>query len=290
MFIFLDGVGLGVSNPKVNPFVAARTPFLESLLGGKLNGATGEKTEALFTFKHLDANLGHPGLPQSATGQTALLTGKNGADIMDGHYGPYPGPTLKKVLDEGSLFSEMPKGSAALANAYPPGYFAALKRRKQKMNVPVYAALQAGLRQRTLEDYLKGDALSVDLTGAYLQGLEPNLELITPAESGQRLVDMARRYSFAFFDFWSTDYAGHRSSFADCVTLIEKLDEFLSTALDASEDLTCLLTSDHGNLEDKTTKGHTRNTVPLIVCGAEASAFAHASSILDIAPILRKLL
>ena len=37
-------------------------------------------------------------------GQTTLLTGLNGAEIMRGHYGPWPGPTLKRTLDEGTLF------------------------------------------------------------------------------------------------------------------------------------------------------------------------------------------
>ena len=84
LFLFLDGVGLGSDNPKVNPFVAARTPFMEGFLGGKLTASLAERLEPEFTFKHLDARLGFEGLPQSATGQTALLTGKNGAEIMAG--------------------------------------------------------------------------------------------------------------------------------------------------------------------------------------------------------------
>ena len=53
---------------------------------------------------------------------------------MNRHYGPWPGPTLKKVLDEGTLFSEVVNsgGKAALANVYPRGYFWALEHGKQK--------------------------------------------------------------------------------------------------------------------------------------------------------------
>lgn len=285
-------MGLGTDNPDQNPFVIARTPFLTTLLGGKLSASLPEKRESELVFKHLDATLGHAGLPQSATGQTALLTGKNGADIMQGHYGPWPGPTLKKILDEGSLFSETGAagGRAALANAYPPGYFRAVERGKQKVNVPVYAALQAGVKQRDLDDYAAGNALSMDLTGAYVQRLEPTVPLITPQESGRRLINLAQEYSFTFLDFWPTDRAGHRSSFADCVDLIETLDAFLSETLSAPDNLTCLLVSDHGNLEDKTTKGHTRNAVPLIVCGSQAQRFAGAESILDVAPKVREVL
>ncbi len=36
LFLFLDGVGLGLDDVSVNPFVAAKTPILEHLLGEKL--------------------------------------------------------------------------------------------------------------------------------------------------------------------------------------------------------------------------------------------------------------
>ena len=177
LFLFLDGVGLGSDDPTVNPFVAAQTSFLEQLLGNKLTVFLLEGSRANFVFKPIDARLGFDGLPQSATGQTALLTGRNGAEIMNGHYGPWPGPTLKRVLDEGTLFSEvLAEGrKAQLANVYPPGYFRALAGRKRRVNVPVYAAQAAGLELYDLEDYRKGRGVSVDLTGDYLRQLDADL-------------------------------------------------------------------------------------------------------------------
>jgi phosphopentomutase len=44
-------------------------------------------------------------------------------------------------------------------------------------------------------------------------------------------------------------------------------------SLDANETL-LLITSDHGNIEDLTTKTHTRNPVPLILYGAGAAPCA----------------
>ena len=35
LFIFLDGVGLGVDDPNINPFARLEMPFLQSLLGGQ---------------------------------------------------------------------------------------------------------------------------------------------------------------------------------------------------------------------------------------------------------------
>ncbi|CAN5872819.1 metalloenzyme [soil metagenome] len=292
LFVFLDGVGLGVDDPAANPFVAARTPFLDELLGGDLTASLPKRLEPRFTFKHLDARLGYSGLPQSATGQTALLTGKNGAAVMNGHYGPWPGPTLKTVLDGGTLFSDMLEsgGRAQLANAYPPGYFAAVAAGKQKENVPVYGAKVAGLSLQTLQDYRAGNAASVDLTGEYLQRFEPDLPLLTPFETGQHLAELATRADFTFFDFWPTDATGHRGSFAEAVALVEKLDAFLSGVVTGLDGVTLLITSDHGNLEDKTTRSHTTAPVPLLVIGPGAEFFREADSLLDVAPLIREVL
>ena len=76
MFLFVDGVGLGSLDPATNPFVRARTPTLRALLGGPLAGPESVES-AMATLVPLDARLGVSGLPQSATGQTALLTGEN---------------------------------------------------------------------------------------------------------------------------------------------------------------------------------------------------------------------
>lgn len=290
LFIFLDGVGLGSDDSGINPVVVAQTPLLDDLLGGKLTASLQERCEPDLVFKQLDATLGFSGLPQSATGQTALLTGKNGAEIMKGHYGPWPGPTLKKELDKGSLFSEtLTQGKRAqFANVYPPGYFRALNAAKLKVNVPVYAARSAGLELARLERYEEGKAISVDLTGEYLQRYSPTLAKLSPYDMGKRLADLSRDASLTFFDFWPSDETGHRGSFAEAVTLLEKLDAFFKGVTENLRDVILLLTSDHGNLEDKSVKTHTRAAVPLLVLGPGAEAFEESSSLLDISPHIRK--
>lgn len=278
-------MGLGASNPAVNPFVVARTPFLRSLLGGPLTAERRVVATSDLHFRSLSATLSHDGLPQSATGQTTLLTGLNGADIMRGHYGPWPGPTLKRTLDKGTLFSEVTGsgGRAALANAFPPGYFRALASGKQRVNVPVYAAQAAGVRLLTQADYDAGKAVSADLDGAYLGVPQPL------PETGAQLARLAAGADLTFFDFWLSDTAGHRWTFAEAVTLIEKLDGFLAGLVPALGQTTLLVTSDHGNLEDKSTRSHTRNPVPLLAIGPQAAAFAETQSLLDVAPALRRV-
>ncbi len=288
LFLFLDGVGLGRDDSSINPFAAAKTPFLESLLGGKLTGRLEPFATNDIIFRHLDATLGFSGLPQSATGQTTLLTGKNGADIMRGHYGPYPGPTLKKELDQGTLFSEVISlaQQATLANLYPPGYFRAIETKQQKYNVPVYAAKQAGLDLLQIDDYRAGNAVSVDMTGTYLHRHDMTLPPLSAFQMGKRLATIARQNVFTFFDLWLTDQAGHRWSFADCVSLIETLDDFVRGVVENLADVTLLITSDHGNLEDKSVKTHTLADVPLLVVGKDVGIFADAKTLLDVAPMI----
>lgn len=282
-------MGLGSSDPTVNPFAAARTPLLTSLLGGPLTAERPAVVQGERLFLPLDAGLRLSGLPQSATGQTALLTGINAAEVMARHYGPWPGPTLKRVLDRGTVFHHVVQtgGRAALLNAFPPGYFAALestrRRGKVRVNVPVYAARAAGLTLRTQTDYHEDRAISADLDGSHLGAPRPL------GEAGGVLGAIAQDYALSFFDFWLSDTAGHRWTFGASVALIEKLDAFLAGVVAALGEVTLLITSDHGNLEDKTTRSHTRNPVPLIVLGPRASAFEGVRDLTDLAPVVRIL-
>jgi hypothetical protein len=279
LFVFVDGIGLG-DDAEYNPLASADTPTLQSLLGGSLTALRSKFTEADIHFGKLDACLGVTGLPQSATGQASLLTGKNAAVHMGRHYGPYPGPTVKKLLEHRTLFHDLP--NSTLANVYPPHF-----QQRARLNAVVYAAVQAGLSLGNFEDYQHGRAISADLTGDYLAkvaGASPK----TPFAMGEQLAQLAQEQAFTLFDFWLSDEAGHRWTLADARALVTRLDAFLAGVLSARKNLTVLLTSDHGNLEDKTRKTHTRAEVPLIVVGDGAPVFANATSLTDIAPAVRR--
>lgn len=290
--MFLDGVGLGEANPTFNPLAAARTPTMDWLFRGRLTVDLEPFAGSRRLFRHLDPCLGCAGLPQSATGQAALLTGHNAAREMNGHYGPYPGPTIRRLLAAGTLFSDVlaADGSACLANAFPPSYLRSVAESGRRMNAFVCAARMAGLDLFGLESYRAGTAVSADLDGAYLFELDPANPRLKPAQAGRRLARIASKCDLTFFDFWLSDAAGHRWSLADATTLIEKLDGFLAGLLPALGDVTLLITSDHGNVEDKRVRTHTSNAVPLLACGPAAPAFADASSLLDVAPAVRRAL
>lgn len=288
LFLFLDGVGLGQDDPDINPFAAAGMPCLRSLIGGPMTASLPTRVTAGLRYGRLDAGLGHPGLPQSATGQTTLLTGINGAEAMHGHYGPWPGPTLRRYLEGATLFNQAPGGSA-LANVYPADYFRALGTRRLRPNAPVVAAQAAGVRLRTMDDYLAGNAVPADLTGAYFEQEDSKNASIEPREAGVRLGLLARANAFTFFDLWLTDRYGHQRSEHRAVELLQRFDAFLAGLLTTLGPTTLVLTSDHGNLEDLTTKGHTPNPVPLLVVGPGTPAFAHAAGLADVAPAIRSL-
>ena len=55
----------------------------------------------------LDACLGVDGIPQSASGQASLMTGRNVSAILGFHEGPKPNPAIIDILKEGSLFSHL---------------------------------------------------------------------------------------------------------------------------------------------------------------------------------------
>ena len=289
VLLFLDGVGLGPRDPELNPLVAADTPVIAGLIGGQLHEAAGPITTSDVVFRSLDATMGFDGLPQSATGQTAILTGNNAAAAMSRHYGPWPGPTLRKMLAAGTLFDVGVRvAGAALANAYPAGYFAAQTRRRYRPSAVVFAATESGLGLRVLEDYKSGNAVAADLTGEHFVGLDSEAVRAGPEGSAQALVRVAAENSFTMLDIWLTDHYGHRQDHASGKALIERFDAFLGALVEGPRSLvadgaTVLVTSDHGNLEDLSSGSHTRNEVPLLVVGPGAAEFEAAAGLPDIA-------
>ena len=278
--LFLDGVGLGVKDPSVNPLFAARMPALRSLFGGELPSlARSRISSGAATVLPLDATLGVPGFPQSGTGQTSLFTGVNGAAVAGKHFGPHPYSTLKPVIAERNIFRRLRDAgkSTLFANAFPQRFFDYLGSHPGRMTVTTLSATTSGLPLLRAEDLARGMAVSADITNAGWLALGyPDIAVIPPAEAGKRLSGLSREHHFVLFEYWKTDYAGHAMDPREAVNVLETFDAMLRgiiDSLDANETL-LLITSDHGNIEDLTTKTHTCNPVPLILYGAGAASCA----------------
>jgi 2,3-bisphosphoglycerate-independent phosphoglycerate mutase len=270
LMVFVDGVGLGNPDPATNPLVRAETPTLRRLLGGPLAGHTPVQTSQA-TLVPLDARLGVAGLPQSATGQVAILTGANAAALVGRHVTAYPTQALRTLLEERGLFTQLRQRGvgATLANAYTPEYFAAVAARRLRHAAITLHALQAGLRLRGMDDVRAGCAVYQDLTNARLREWGHAVPLISPEEAGRRLASLAEAQAFTLFEYFQTDLAGH-GRVANRLGVVEQFDRFLGgvlTGTDLDETLV-VVTSDHGNLEDERTDGHTLNPVPALLVGA----------------------
>jgi len=274
LFLFMDGIGLGPDHPETNPLAAATMPHLNALLQGHklVSGAVPLETDRA-TLLALDPNMNVTGLPQSATGQASLLTGKNVPEIVGTHYGPKPNPAVREVLFGGTLFSILKQGGyqAALLNAYPKQYFEAVDSGKRLYSAIPQSVVFAEIPLKGTEDLYSGEALSADFTG---EGWRTHLKLedvpvFPPYEAGQNLARLASRYDLAFFEFWPSDVAGHRQDRNDAISLLEGFDEVFGGLLDSWDDESglILLTSDHGNLEALDTRRHTDNPVPALVIG-----------------------
>jgi hypothetical protein len=282
LFLFLDGIGLGVNDPEVNPFAEVDMPNLQGLLAGNkllldtitASSADGNRIDASrATLLALDAGLGVEGLPQSATGQAALLTGKNVSAEIGYHYGPKPNQDVAAYLRNGNLFSSLAAQGykSALLNAYPPGYFSAIQSGRRLYSTIPLAVVSAGIPLKTLDDLKNGQALSADFTA---QGWRERLDLpetpvLTPIQAGERMAALVEDYDLAFFEYWLSDYAGHSQDMQAAHNLLVTFDQVLGGLLDNWNDQEgmILITSDHGNMEDLSTRRHTANPVPALLVG-----------------------
>jgi 2,3-bisphosphoglycerate-independent phosphoglycerate mutase len=277
LILFLDGIGLNGDNPNRNPFAVARMPTLENLLGRqRLLASSAPYVGQQATLLAVDARLGVDGVPQSATGQACLLTGRNVPAEIGSHYGPKPNPPITAILKRNNLFAMVLQrgGSAALLNAYPPRYFEAIRSGRRLYSAIPLAATTASLALKTAEDLQNGQALAADFTGAgwAAQPGFPPAPIYTPDEAGAILARLSQQVDLAWFEYWLTDYAGHRGTMAQSVSLLETFDAVLGGLVGAwemSRDL-IVITSDHGNMENLDKRGHTNNPVPAILIGPKS--------------------
>lgn len=277
LFIFLDGIGLGANNLETNPFSRARMPNLSRLLNGRLL----VKESAPYHGEHaslvaVDAAVGVSGLPQSATGQAILLTGKNIPAELGYHYGPKPNPAVAEYLKDDTLFSNLAKAGkrAALLNAYPPRYFDAIDSGKRLFSSIPMAVTNAGIPLFRHEDLFAGRAFSADFTGEGWRTMLgfPDAPVMAPHEAGKKLVSLAMEYDFSLFEYWASDYAGHKQQMDTAIELMETFDGVLGGLLEAmGNELLVVITSDHGNMEDVSTRRHTDALVPALVIGEKAA-------------------
>lgn len=317
LLIFVDGVGLGPADPATNPLAAAELPVLRGLLGGRApvaapaarparagtpamagTPATAGDGAASAVLLGLDARLGVDGLPQSGTGQTSLLAGVNGARLFGRHQGPWVPTPLRAMLRRDSLLARARDGGRdiAFANAYPAELLRdrpAGGRRGRGARMlhagPPLAALGAGVLTRHADALRDGRAVASEIVndGWRLRLGHTELPTPAPAEAGETLARIAAAHDLTLFAHYTTDLVGHRGTFEEAVSAIERVDAFLGGVLAGlSSDTLLVVASDHGNLEDVRAQ-HTLNPALALVAGAGSAAVARRlHSLVDVAPAL----
>jgi len=288
LVLFLDGVGLGEPDPAINPFAKTATPTLRRLLGGPMVAQETVSRPGVLLLS-ADATLGVAGLPQSATGQTALLTGCNAPAIAGRHVSTYPTAELRDLLSEHSIFARARRRGlrVVLANTYSPEYFSAVALRRLRVAAVTYAAQAAGVRLRSIDDLRSGRAVFHDLVNLRLRRWGHDVQALTPRLAGHRLSEIAADADLTFFEFFLTDLAAHGRTALSPDAVIGMMDELLAGIIERLDARTTLLvTSDHGNIEDCRTSAHTRYPVPVLAIGSQSGAFRDVRTITDVAPAI----
>jgi hypothetical protein len=279
LLVFVDGLGLGPEEPDRNPVFSGCCPRLAGLL----------RAEA----KPVDACMGVPGLPQSATGQASLLTGVNAPALVGRHVEGLPGPQLKQLVRDRNIFSALLQRGyhATFANAYYADRVEEIRSRRMQ-SVTTVASLAAFNGVRMTADMLAGRAVYQDLTRQFLRARGYAGPLVTPRESGEHLLRIAAAHDFTLFEYFQTDRVAHKGTLDDIRRVLGQLDEFLGVVLahPGTPGRLLLLVSDHGNVEDHYTRQHTANPVPFVAVG-EGAAFlrGRVRSLVDVCPALLDL-
>ena len=289
LLLFLDGVGLAPSGP-ANPLSWVPMPSFENLLGGPFT-IERVQTRPELCLRPIDATLGVPGLPQSATGQSALYTGINTARRLGHHVAAFPGPRLRAHLERGSIFRVLARrgASAVLANAYSPRYEELVRARRLRWPASVWALRAGGGRLRGLAELERGEAVTWDVTRDHWGGganeTAPAAPLVSPEQAGRDLTAIAAAHRLTLYETHLADLAGHGRYGLTAAEALRRIDGLLAGVIASRPaDATVVVVSDHGNVEDGTHTLHTRNPVPLLAFGAHAANFRRVRSLTGVAP------
>lgn len=307
LYLFLDGVGLGPDSDD-NPFASTATPHLRHLIGRPFIDGPILSRDGLL-FRGIDATLEVEGLPQSATGQTALFTGINAARAVGMHIATYPTQALRDIIARHSIFKRAAAAGrrVTFANPFHEVYWRAVAEGRVRLSATTLAIQAAGVTFRDLADLERGEAVFWDITheAAATRRFRPRARRradgndepapdyafpvapITADEAGRRLARLAAAHDLTLYESFLTDLSGHRRLPFTVEAVIATVDAFLGGVLrHRPPGTTLVLTSDHGNLETRSFKGHTLNPVPLLVVGPAVEHFRHVTDITQIAPAI----
>ena len=283
LLFFIDGLGIGTRGAH-NPFDGLEGAAPLTLFQGEPPDLPCDGILAI-----TDACLGVEGRPQSASGQTTILTGINAPAAIGSHKQGFPNQPLLEIIREHSIFLQLKRAGVnpiTFANTYTEQFF---ERRPRWVSATTAAVEAAGLRFNVVDDLRAGRAVYQDFTNAILIERGGEVEMRTPEEAGEVLARIVAANRFTLYEYFITDKIGHAQDREAAVRILPMLARFVRTLL-MKLDLkksTVILTSDHGNVEDLSVRNHTLNPVPTIVWGRHRERIAsRIRSLTDITPTI----
>lgn len=287
LLFFIDGLGIGERGEQ-NPLDKIKN--VEPLAHFK-----NENAPIIFdgVLVPTDPRLGIEGRPQSASGQTTILTGINAPQLLGVHKQGFPNQILRDVINEHSIFLQLKRLKIEpniFANAYTPQFFTEKQRWKSTTTVAMEAAV---LPFRKLPDLVGRKAVFHDFTNQSLIERNFDVKLFSAKDAGEILAELTSGHQFTLYEYFITDKIGHAQDFAKAEEYLPPLAEFLRETLQKLdlETTTVILTSDHGNIEDLSVRTHTLNDVPTIIWGRKRFEIAERiKDLSDITPAIVSLL
>jgi 2,3-bisphosphoglycerate-independent phosphoglycerate mutase len=287
LLFFIDGLGIGTRGP-FNP--------LDQLPNAAPLAVFQNETPEPFLdgiVVPTDPRLGVEGRPQSASGQTTILTGINAPAAIGYHKQGFPNKPLLEIIGEYSIFRQLREAGVepiTFANAYTSGFFTT---RPRWISATTAAVEAAGLRFRTMDDVRNGNAVFMDFTNRILIERGEDVAIRSEHEAATVLARIVGQNRFTLYEYFITDKVGHAQDMELAKLILTSLALFireLLTKLDL-EKTTVILTSDHGNIEDLSSRNHTLHAVPTIIWGAQREPTAtRIKDLADITPAILALL
>ena len=290
LLLFIDGLGIGTRGLQ-NPFdgLADAEPLAnftdQQILPTTAQASTIQEGIVVPT----DARLGIEGRPQSASGQTTILTGINVPQLLGYHKQGFPNAAMLEILREHSIFLQLQRagvGPITFANTYTQRFF---DERPRWVSATTAALEAASVPFRQVADNKAGRAIFHDFTNQLLIERGEDVALRSAEQAAEVLAALVADHQFTLYEYFITDKIGHKQDMQLARTTLQNLARFIREIL-ARIDLqntSVILTSDHGNIEDLSSRNHTLNPVPTIIWGANRERIAsRIETLADITPAI----
>ncbi len=276
--VFIDGVGVGTRGPH-NPL--SEEPWLLS----QFQDGTGTPLPYGGVRHDLNTTFGVEGRPQSASNQTALLTGLDAPAIIGRHVLGYPTTALKALIDQHGVagYASARGLDVSFLNAFPEPYLQGLgltepvegatplppRWRKRLKPSASTLTMRGHARFRTFDDAQAGRALTHDISGARARSHGFDVPTRTATEAAE--IFWREAGALTLFEHFLADEAGHAQDARAAQDALSTFDAFAREVLASRPaDVQVVICSDHGNVEDLSVRQHTTHDVAALSFGPAA--------------------